>query len=91
MPPLLRIVSSTPYFMMVYRLNFFWLLWLQYCSVAINATNTSWLTWGPYRPNLYFGVRPSIPDSFLMGLMWTKGEDLDSLPRLIYRRPSRHL
>lgn len=32
-------------------------------------------TWGPYRPGLYFGVRPQIPDSLLMGLMWTGGDD----------------
>jgi mannosyl-oligosaccharide glucosidase len=30
------------------------------------------LLWGPYRPNLYFGVRPRIPRSLLTGLMWAK-------------------
>jgi mannosyl-oligosaccharide glucosidase len=30
------------------------------------------LLWGPYRPNLYFGVKPRIPKSFLGGLMWSK-------------------
>jgi hypothetical protein len=34
-----------------------------------------WLKWGPYRPNLYFGVRPQIPDTLLMGLMWASGDD----------------
>jgi mannosyl-oligosaccharide glucosidase len=33
------------------------------------------LLWGPYRPNLYFGIRPRIPQSLLMGLMWAKTED----------------
>lgn len=30
------------------------------------------LLWGPYRPNLYFGVRPRLPNSFMGGLMWAK-------------------
>ncbi|PVI03888.1 glycoside hydrolase family 63 protein [Periconia macrospinosa] len=38
------------------------------------ATNAS-LLWGPYRPNLYFGVRPRIPKSLMGGLLWTKVED----------------
>jgi len=29
------------------------------------------LLWGPYRPNLYFGVKPRIPKSFMAGLMWS--------------------
>lgn len=38
------------------------------------ASNAS-LLWGPYRPNLYFGVRPRIPKSLLMGVMWSRVED----------------
>lgn len=30
------------------------------------------LLWGPYRPNLYLGLRPRVPESLLMGLMWGK-------------------
>ena len=30
------------------------------------------LLWGPYRPNLYFGVRPRIPKSLITGLLWAK-------------------
>ena len=30
------------------------------------------LLWGPYRPNLYFGVRPRIPKSLMTGLLWAK-------------------
>jgi hypothetical protein len=30
------------------------------------------LLWGPYRPNLYLGIRPRVPESLLMGLMWGK-------------------
>jgi mannosyl-oligosaccharide glucosidase len=44
-------------------------------SVLINeigrSSNQS-LLWGPYRPNLYFGVRPRIPKSLMGGLMWAK-------------------
>jgi mannosyl-oligosaccharide glucosidase len=35
------------------------------------STNGS-LLWGPYRPNLYFGVRPRLPNSLLSGLLWAK-------------------
>ncbi|KAF2201713.1 glycoside hydrolase [Delitschia confertaspora ATCC 74209] len=35
--------------------------------------------WGPYRPNLYFGVRPQVPDTLLMGLMWADGENPNNL------------
>lgn len=38
------------------------------------ASNDS-LLWGPYRPNLYFGVRPRIPKSLLTGLMWWNGNE----------------
>lgn len=33
------------------------------------------LFWGPYKPNLYFGVRPRLPKSLTTGLMWAKVED----------------
>ncbi|RVX72722.1 hypothetical protein B0A52_04120 [Exophiala mesophila] len=36
-------------------------------------SNTS-LQWGPYRPNVYFGIRPRTPDSLLMGLMWSNAD-----------------
>lgn len=35
------------------------------------AANQS-LLWGPYRPNLYFGIRPRIAKSLMGGLMWSK-------------------
>jgi hypothetical protein len=42
-------------------------------SILLNeiarASNQS-LLWGPYRPNVYFGVKPRVPDSFFAGLMW---------------------
>ena len=41
---------------------------------SLKADNDT-LLWGPYRPNLYFGVRPRIPKSLLTGLMWTNVDD----------------
>lgn len=40
----------------------------------IGRQNNESLLWGPYRPNLYFGVRPRIPKSLMTGLMWGKIE-----------------
>ncbi|KAK1760445.1 glycoside hydrolase [Echria macrotheca] len=36
----------------------------------IGRQNNQSLLWGPYKPNLYFGVRPRIPRSLMAGLMW---------------------
>jgi mannosyl-oligosaccharide glucosidase len=44
---------------------------------TITANNAS-LLWGPYRPNLYLGIRPRLPDSLIAGLMWGKLEDMDN-------------
>ncbi|VUC23532.1 unnamed protein product [Clonostachys rosea] len=56
----------------------YWAL-LFHCFIFHNfvraESSSSWQTWGPYRPNLYFGVRPQIPESLLMGLMWANGTD----------------
>jgi len=41
---------------------------------AARANNGS-LLWGPYKPNLYFGVRPRIANSLSAGLMWAKVDD----------------
>lgn len=41
------------------------------------STNGS-LLWGPYRPNLYFGVRPRLPNSLLAGLLWAKVDSFAS-------------
>jgi len=37
------------------------------------------LLWGPYRPNLYFGVRPRLPKSLSTGLMWTRVDDYNDI------------
>ena len=42
------------------------------------ASNES-LLWGPYKPNLYFGVRPKIPKSLSAGLMWVKADNFQDV------------
>ena len=37
------------------------------------------LLWGPYRPNLYFGIRPRIPKSLMTGLIWAKVDNFQSV------------
>jgi mannosyl-oligosaccharide glucosidase len=46
---------------------------LSYLHIAIAASEliSESLLWGPYRPNVYFGVRPRMPKSNSFGLMWT--------------------
>ncbi|KAI1096975.1 glycoside hydrolase family 63 protein [Rostrohypoxylon terebratum] len=41
-------------------------------NAEIGRLNNQSLLWGPYRPNLYFGVRPRIPKSVTTGLLWAK-------------------
>ncbi|KAI1776383.1 glycoside hydrolase family 63 protein [Hypoxylon cercidicola] len=41
-------------------------------NAEIGRLNNQSLLWGPYRPNLYFGVRPRIPRSLATGLLWAK-------------------
>lgn len=47
-------------------------------SELVRANNQS-LFWGPYRPNLYFGVRPRIPKSLVTALLWAK---VDNFPHV---------
>ena len=44
---------------------------------SINAS----LVWGPYRPNLYMGIRPRMPDSLIAGLMWGQLDDFENSTR----------
>jgi len=37
------------------------------------------LLWGPYRPNVYFGVKPRIPKSLTTGLLWAKVDDYQTV------------
>ncbi|KAI2621643.1 glycoside hydrolase family 63 protein [Hypoxylon sp. NC1633] len=41
-------------------------------NAEIGRLNNQSLLWGPYRPNLYFGIRPRIPKSLATGLLWAK-------------------
>lgn len=41
--------------------------------------SNSSLLWGPYRPNLYFGVRPRLPSSLLTGLMWYNSDSFQGI------------
>lgn len=50
------------------------------------ALNQS-LLWGPYRPNLYFGVRPRIPKSLMTGLLWARVEDFTTVQHSTFKVP----
>lgn len=64
-------------------------VWLTTCIHALSFSRISAtasesiddsLLWGPYKPNVYFGLRPRISESLSLGLMWTSAADghLDS-------------
>ncbi|KAG8755563.1 Processing alpha glucosidase I [Ceratobasidium sp. 428] len=48
---------------------------------TLNATLDDSLLWGTYRPNLYFGLRPRLPQSLMTGLMWFGTQDFKSLTK----------
>jgi mannosyl-oligosaccharide glucosidase len=39
-------------------------------SQPTTSNHSAELLWGPYRSNLYFGMRPRLPQSLMTGLMW---------------------
>jgi mannosyl-oligosaccharide glucosidase len=41
-------------------------------------TSNESLLWGPYRPNLYLGLRARTPKSLIAGVMWGKLEDVET-------------
>lgn len=47
-------------------------------SDEYEKTNRLSLNWGPYRSNLYVGIRPRIPDSILTGLLWFQTESFNA-------------
>jgi mannosyl-oligosaccharide glucosidase len=60
------------------------LLWCTTAAVAdipasllgsIQSASNASLLWGPYRPNLYFGIKPRLPKSLLTGLLWANMDD----------------
>lgn len=42
------------------------------------------LLWGPYRPNLYFGVRPRIPKSLTTGLLWARVDNFEKVQNSMF-------
>ncbi|KAF8061451.1 glycoside hydrolase [Lyophyllum atratum] len=57
------------------------LLLLSLVQLVLSAESNDTLLWGPYRPNLYFGLRPRIPQSLMTGLMWFGTHDYQSISR----------
>ena len=47
----------------------------------IEAQNEQSLFWGPYKPNLYFGVRPRIPEGLWTGLLWGGVNTFEEVPK----------
>ena len=39
------------------------------------------LFWGPYKPNLYFGVRPRVPHGLWTGLIWGGVDTFEGVPK----------
>lgn len=52
----------------------------QDASLVFSKASNNTLLWGPYRPNLYFGVRPRIPKSVMTGLLWGAVDDYQTIP-----------
>ncbi|KAF2692225.1 glycoside hydrolase family 63 protein [Lentithecium fluviatile CBS 122367] len=53
----------------------------EYVGAEVLSLHNASLLWGPYRPNLYLGIRPRVPESLLMGLMWGKLDGGDEVLR----------
>lgn len=45
----------------------------------VGRQNNESLLWGPYKPNLYFGVQPRIPKSLMAGLMWGRVDNFQDI------------
>ncbi|KAL8964501.1 MAG: hypothetical protein Q9183_004406, partial [Haloplaca sp. 2 TL-2023] len=41
------------------------------------------LLWGPYRPNVYVGLRPQIPNSASIGLMWSTADGTGEIDKTL--------
>ncbi|CDO76526.1 Glycoside Hydrolase Family 63 protein [Trametes cinnabarina] len=60
-----------------------WLLLPLAPSVFAQPGNDSEsLLWGAYRPQLYFGLRPRLPQSVMTGLAWFGTQDFQSITRM---------
>jgi mannosyl-oligosaccharide glucosidase len=58
-----------------------WLLSTFALSAYVQAKDDAYF-WGPYRPNLYFGLRPRLPQSLMTGLLWFSTADYKSVSRI---------
>lgn len=56
-------------------------------NAELGRLNNQSLFWGPYRPNLYFGVRQRGPNSLLTGLMWSNLDDYQSAQQSKFQSP----
>lgn len=76
--------SSTSNIIMLERcLLFLSLLLASTANASSLASNgSSDLLWGAYRPNLYFGLRPRLPQSLMTGLIWFGAHDYRSFMSL---------
>jgi len=54
------------------------LFFLSLGSTSAQENDTQSYLWGPYRPNLYFGLRPRLPQSLMTGLVWFGTQDYQS-------------
>ncbi|EPQ58475.1 glycoside hydrolase [Gloeophyllum trabeum ATCC 11539] len=59
--------------------------WLLLCLVQVAwsqpSNESESLLWGAYRPGLYFGLRPRLPQSLMTGLIWFGTQDFMSVSR----------
>jgi len=55
--------------------------WPLAAAAGPNSDEHPWLKWGPFRPNLYVGIRPSVPETLLTSLMWGDGQSRHHLIR----------
>ncbi|KAH7915973.1 glycoside hydrolase [Hygrophoropsis aurantiaca] len=64
------------------KMQLLWLLLPLIPTVSSNPVNASEnLLWGAYRPNLYFGMRPRLPQSVMTGLMWFGTQSFSSISK----------
>ena len=63
--------------------------WLSCCVALLlqaqlssaQDSNATAVEWSTYRPNLYFGLKPRLPESLLTGLIWHGTQSLPALAR----------
>lgn len=48
------------------------------------------LLWGPYRSGYYFGIRPRLPHSLILGLLWFNADDHGGLKSIRHEYEQHH-